>query len=687
MNIEYIQNNQNMKLIPKYQTGRGFIQANPEQAKKHISNSSQGEYVVNRTADNTHNYNSRRGGRTQDQINAENAKIKRRLEIKEKAKEKLRRKIRQKKDDEYFRTHRTAPYATSVFGEGAGDAPARVFNKAVEYGIAKPFMFILNGMAQNPMGSNGYTPSLQSSDQLNFYKAHADEAVDNANKHVLSWTTPTGIAEHVFPEQVGKIRESEWGNAFLNGLDLYFGPKMTKGMGKAAKYVTSPIHGKWTTFDFLNRGPREYRLQLGPKTEPGTITLGSNYLVHGESRLPWIQVVDKLPENLAKTWVDNGDGTFTNKQGKTGAFIETKDGIRFLDASHIYRRPTEYQNVITDEVKKQANYYIDSPDANVSHPILVRQINDNPVLGDYLLDIATGEKVNAPRIIDNGVKPNAMTIALINKAIKEGKYSPNQLFEITYRGDQPIIRSIGRQYNNSWGRYNYSSDQLGNAINYAAHGGPQTQMRFLKELGFEEGTPQWDYAMERFSIINKLQEQYRFKNGKYKNKDNPQSKYLNSYGTHDVNMSYEHIPEGMFFKDRINYERAAREISEFFGAGEEAFDFGGVHQQAIALPDFGRRGTVKMETPSHYENLGEGEIFMGPAFQGKVKQLFKPADKKGIKLNTIGSISRGFRESTIPYFQVINVLDPYFGTTKAVYPEYVIPGLKRGGKIKITANY
>jgi len=45
---------------------------------------------------------------------------------------------KQKEDEEYFRTHRTAPYATSVFGEGAGDAPARVFNKAIEYGIGKP---------------------------------------------------------------------------------------------------------------------------------------------------------------------------------------------------------------------------------------------------------------------------------------------------------------------------------------------------------------------------------------------------------------------------------------------------------------------------------------------------------------------------------------------------------------------
>jgi len=69
---------------------------------------------------------------------------------------------------------------------------------------------------------------------------------------VFSWTTPSGIAEHIFPGWIEKLRGSEWGNAVLNALDLYIAPKMikgaTKGVGGAVTRFNNPSAATWMKY-------------------------------------------------------------------------------------------------------------------------------------------------------------------------------------------------------------------------------------------------------------------------------------------------------------------------------------------------------------------------------------------------------------------------------------------------------
>lgn len=324
------------QITKRKQTGRNFIQANPRQAREQIT--SQDEYIVNKTADNAHNYNSRRGGRTQRKQDEPYIREEKEKE-KEYSKERNLRIKRQKKDEEYFRNHATSPFAIGAFGKGTEDYVPKAFNKTIEYAIGKPIQFLINGMAQNPLGSNGYMPSLQSSDQLNFYKANADEAVNTVNKNVLSWTTPSGIAEHVFPGWVEKLRGSEWGNAVLNALDLYIAPKMIKGTTKVVK--------DWRPWVPSNSN-RYYRIvgktgdPIGDAIETGTIRgPGKNPNATGDL----MKAHDYPMFSKGRTWqgstsrVDGGKPIVIRSKKDTGPIVWEESTVDFGHKGHegIYR--------------------------------------------------------------------------------------------------------------------------------------------------------------------------------------------------------------------------------------------------------------------------------------------------------------------------------------------------------------
>ena len=331
-----------------------------------------------------------------------------------------------------------------------------------------------------------------------------------------------------------------------------------------------------------------------------------------------------------------------------------------------------------------------TPEAGVKYPYLIRKLNENQTMGDFVTRVARGdESVELPLFNDNGVQPTIGTVAeVVNAAKPEGTR-----FVTTWKGIQPIEGEY--RTTKSFGNYDYSSNNLWNATQYADVGRNFEGSLRLLDNGFDSASPQYKYIMDRYRLINSLQNKYKTKWGtKTRNLENvnwndpdallkainPRTNRVNNHGTNQLSMSYEQFGD-VSLADAQAYQQAMREISQFWGSGKEALHAGGVRQQALLLPNQMERVRVRLPKPTSYEDLKLGTLYKSTIDKGSALQI---TPIKG--QYNMNALAKSFEKQGYPYFSVENVLDPELGTTYGSRLERIIWGHKKGGKIKVSAK-
>lgn len=364
-------------------------------------------------------------------------------------------------------------------------------------------------------------------------------------------------------------------------------------------------------------------------------------------------------------------------------------------------------NAISVEELQPEAKYLTTAEAEISHPEVVRDLANNHTKGDFIEDIAKGKEVELPLFNDSGVKPNVVTVA----EVAANKRPQIQRYVTTLKGTQQIDGPY--KTHQSMGGYDYSAggeNAMDNAIEYVAVDRPwEASTRLGQRYGY--GSPQYKYAMERIKLIDELSRKYKIKWGKdsrnLENIDwddfkalekaiNPKSVMKNSRGTNDLDMSMEDkiAKSIMSPEDFIRYRRAIREYSEFWGAGENALQAGGVHQQAIAVPNQMERVLVESTKPMDYQDLTSGRIRIG--IRGKdipVKKMVNPIKEKigesyiGVPITvdrySINALAKTLDKLNHKYFSVKTLFDPNLGITHGAKPGLITRGMKKGGKIKV----
>ena len=85
-----------------------------------------------------------------------------------------------------------------------------------------------------------------------------------------------------------------------------------------------------------------------------------------------------------------------------------------------------------------------------------------------------------------------------------------------------------------------------------------------------------------------------------------------------------------------------------------------------------------------YEDISRGKVFEGALPRGNVSKFMKRYN--GIGINDLSQYFRSIDETGIPWRSVENFWDRNFGTTYGVDKSYIVPGLKKGGRINVTAG-
>lgn len=189
------------------------------------------------------------------------------------------------------------------------------FNRGVEYLIGKPLNFVLNSFAESPVTNNAgmysYSPGMQYLSDSGASK----KAVADVSNNVLSWTTPSGIAGHIFPGFIEGVRDSEWGNAAINALDLYATPKMYsgktyRGIANGVDYVRGKMGNSAAATRYIGRNmlydPMEGTM-LGITIEPTVRTKVGDVEINDPNLMYHLDMGDNIGTfNEQGAYIKNG---------------------------------------------------------------------------------------------------------------------------------------------------------------------------------------------------------------------------------------------------------------------------------------------------------------------------------------------------------------------------------------------
>lgn len=392
----------------------------------------------------------------------------------------------------------------------------------------------------------------------------------------------------------------------------------------------------------------------------------SDFLTNGKGKT-WNEYAEQLGLSPTLAAITNPGGWFGGGLGVKASQYRPKPGYLGMNGAPMKK----VNNISYEDLKPMAEYLKTNKEAEITHPIVTRQLSENQKLGDIITDLASKQPtIELPLFNNTGVKPNAVTVA---ETIIEGAnrgFGRNQRYNTAYEGIQPIQGQY--KTTKSMGDYDYSSNNQWNATQYADVGRPEWGSIKLMDNGFMSDSPQYKYAIERYRIIGDLQNKYKSKWGKYQTR-NPQGVKNNNYGTKEVNMSQQHLAP-MSPEDQAAYLKAMQELSEFWGSGESSLHAGGLKQRVIAVPDQNSRVRITFNKPTSYEKLSNGTIYNGMLDRGKPLSMI--LEKDGI----INTLSQTFNKKKLPYFQIENLLDPLPGTTYGSRLGKSIWGMKKGGK-------
>lgn len=372
----------------------------------------------------------------------------------------------------------------------------------------------------------------------------------------------------------------------------------------------------------------------------------------------------------------------------------------------------QFKNYITPtELVNQAKFIL-SDEALIKQPYFRKMIENNPELKEFVTKISKGENVELPLFINTGIKPNLGTVLEVIKESKTRGLPATQKFGTTLKGGQRIK---GEYFNHKdFGGYEYSASGEGAAdnayIKYGDVGRPWDASLKLLEEGYDPTTPQYQYVIDFYKTIDELQKKYGFKWGADTRKLEKWSWKPALEGTPSksdlrkridphartskgeelespeiIGLSQISIPKTVMSDiDKANYIDAMHNISQFWGSGEFGRNMGGVHQQALTLPDANIRSFIRLPKPSGYKDLYLGTYY--PSIRANGIPLTKFFDLKPGQAITINQIASELRKLKTPYFDVNNLYDPYLGTTHAISRPRVILGLEKGDKINVQQN-
>lgn len=358
------------------------------------------------------------------------------------------------------------------------------------------------------------------------------------------------------------------------------------------------------------------------------------------------------------------------------------------------KKPINY--ISAEELQPEA-YYLTTRQAEITHPELVRNLSSDYAKGDIVDALAIGKQVELPLFNNSGVKPNVGTVV----EVMSNKRPMTQRYVTTLKGTQPIEGEY--KVYKSMGGFDYSAggeNAIDNAIEYIAIDRPwEASIRLGQKYGY--GSPQYKYAMDRVNLIDELSRKYGIKWGKdtrnFENINwdnieelrkavNPQSLMKNSRGTYDLDMSLQDkiASSSMTPEDFIRYKQAVKEYSQFWGAGKDALQAGGVHQQAIVVPNQMERVSVRSNKPMDYQNLKLGTIQIGALDKGTPLTKIVTPIKGEYNIN---ALAKSLDKNGYPYFSVEALYDPNLGTTHAAKPKLITRGMKKGGRLKTIIKY